>query len=246
MAAGFLYDLRTGAALAAVQSPTRDGFEAFATPGFGLMQSDEKPEDVWVKDGQVLPRESLALDQTEYTVELGESLTLGVLPDCYVMHELDLLANENGTVTIKPDEVGTLRLRFVGRYMAPDIIVSVLSLADEKAALQAQANVMKQAVIDAGVLFNGQVWNADVVAQDAIKNAVSTAKLGLLPEGFYWTNKANENVPIDADGIVALAQRIIAFAFEVHNHNQELKGAIEAAASLAELSSIDVGANWPA
>ena len=245
MATGFLYDLRTGAALAAVQSPTDEGFATFATPGFGLIRSEEPLEDVWVSECDVLPREALALDGTDYSVELGQSLALQFPADCHVMHETSLLVSEQGAVTITPNETGTMRLRVVGRYRAPDIIVAVVSLADAKSALLSKANEQKQVVIDAGVSFAGHVWDADTDAQDAIKNAAGSARLGLLPDGYYWTSKANENVPIDNDGVVALAQRIIAFAFEVHAHNQELKKAIEAAATLEDLNSIDVQANWP-
>ncbi|WP_140411661.1 DUF4376 domain-containing protein, partial [Escherichia coli] len=67
--------------------------------------------------------------------------------------------------------------------------------------------------------------------QSRLDPSVTAAKSGLLPEGFFWTDADNNDIPVTADELIALSNAASAAMFtkgmEIHIRQREMKKAIE-------------------
>lgn len=122
--------------------------------------------------------------------------------------------------------------------------------ADQLEALRERARALVNAWRDeqeaAGIVFlhGGRSWDGGLVVRTRLTPLQS---LQALPDGFFWTDAEDADVPMTLAALAALhtahEAAIVARGFEIHVRQRELKGAIEAL-DFAALQAFTP--DWPA
>jgi hypothetical protein len=66
------------------------------------------------------------------------------------------------------------------------------------------------------------------------------------PFSLDWACHDNSILPLDANGMMGMPVALALHANALHQHSRELKTAIEAASTIAELEALDIETGWPA
>lgn len=117
---------------------------------------------------------------------------------------------------------------------APDL------LANAKASARSRVNLWRDGQEAGGFDWNGHRWDSDEPARQRI---MAVALAGIEPPTGYWTDADNTDVPMTSGGMAALYQTMITIAGQIHDRQRQLKLAIDAATTVAEVEEIDIG--WP-
>ena len=149
----------------------------------------------------------------------------------HVSHSLPFAFTEPGTYTIEA----------FGKYRGGPWYVEAISLDSLIDRRTAEIDAAKQAVIDAGLLWNGHKWDADAASIASLRSY-----LGSVPPGFYFTDYDNVNVTLNAEQVEQLAQAMSAFTFAVHAKAQQLKQFVRSGLTIHEVLGIDLKKGWPA
>jgi len=102
--------------------------------------------------------------------------------------------------------------------------------------------------IDGGAMTPSGPVDSDSEARSNISGAVIgalVAKQAGAPYSITWTMLDNSAAPLNADQMIALGLAVLAHVDACHDRARQLRAAIEGAADMAELLSIDVTAGWP-
>ena len=98
-----------------------------------------------------------------------------------------------------------------------------------------------QAAIDGGFSFSGHVFDSDPRSQTNIIGTANAVQAGIsLPDGFTWRTQANENVPMDDQGIIALGAALLEHVNACYARSWQLKAIVDSADSISDLDAI----NW--
>ncbi len=88
----------------------------------------------------------------------------------------------------------------------------------------------------------GRQWDAGLITRQRIQPVLG---LSQLPEGFFWTDSNNVDVPVTMAYLQALAQAheeaLVIKGFEIHAQQRAMKNSVEAATSKEEVESIVIG-----
>lgn len=82
----------------------------------------------------------------------------------------------------------------------------------------------------AGLLFDhaGREWDGGLIVRQRLQPVLT---LPALPPGFFWTDAANEDVPVDMLALQSLAaaheQALVIRGFEIHARQRAMKNALE-------------------
>ena len=120
------------------------------------------------------------------------------------------------------------------------------NLAAMKAERQAQVNALRDAKMAAGVTWDGNVYDSDIISRANLTSTVSSVSAGLtLPVGFSWRTSDNANVAMDSADLNALAQVMLDHVNACYGASWSHKDAIEALATPAAIDSYDITTGWP-
>ncbi|WP_187266532.1 DUF4376 domain-containing protein, partial [Escherichia coli] len=95
-------------------------------------------------------------------------------------------------------------------------------------------NAWRNAMEAANYTFehNGRKWDYGKSTQARLEPSVAAAKAGILPEGFFWTDADNNDVPMTAGELMALSEAAEKAMFtkgmEIHVRQRTMKKEIEA------------------
>ena len=124
------------------------------------------------------------------------------------------------------------------------IDLSKLITADDKFQQAKQRkldeiNAATLAAIDAGFEHDGHAYDSDARSQTNIIGTANAFSAGVpLPDGFTWRTQANDNVPIDGPGVVALGAALLEHVNACYAKSWQLKAVVDAAQSTPELDAI--------
>lgn len=96
----------------------------------------------------------------------------------------------------------------------------------------------------AGFVFEhaGREWDGGLVTRQRLQPVTN---LPQLPDGFFWTDAANNDVPMNIESLKQLnaahEQALVIKGFEIHTQQRALKNAVEAATSKEAVESIVIG-----
>ncbi len=127
-----------------------------------------------------------------------------------------------------------------------EYVVSDLPLEQAKAVCKAEVDVLKFQKIQVPVVYNGNNYDSDptslsnLTATVAIINAGST-----LPPGFTWRDADNNDVSLDAAGVIALADVMFNRVNDCYNASWTHKNAINALTTTADVAAYDMSSGWP-
>ncbi len=111
------------------------------------------------------------------------------------------------------------------------------SLDDLKVRWKRLINEWKQVMFDAGVTFNGVIFQSDQEARENINGVVTNLNAGMpLPPDFTFRAEDNSDIPMDEATVKAFGATMLA-----HKHSQlmkswALKAAVDAATTKEEIT----------
>lgn len=95
--------------------------------------------------------------------------------------------------------------------------------------------------------WNNHSWDASKASQDRLAPVLVVAKSGQLPEGFFWTDANNEDVPVTVDDLTAIdagmTQAMVAQGFKIHERQRQMKKDIDELTKVGDILNYSVG--WP-
>ncbi len=250
------YHNQTGEILAQLQSDPAN-IHLLATDGTGLIEGVATVQDSWVDGDAIKDREHISITAPTVPFAPGDvavAILTGLPSGCWVRvrgtanmpFEAQVIRASRGKVMFVPSLAGRYVVQVVGRYRASDAEFEVQPLDGVKGRRQAEVTGKKAAQLSAGFIWNGHRWDADASAQANLNSMASAVGSGMdLPQGFFWTNYDNVDVPIDGAGIAALRVALMNFTFATHAHARSLKDLIEAQDSNAAVMALDLDAGWP-
>ncbi|MEF9257892.1 DUF4376 domain-containing protein, partial [Escherichia coli] len=123
------------------------------------------------------------------------------------------------------------------------------SISPEKARelKTAGINAWRNAMEAANYTFehNGRKWDYGKQTQARLEPSVAAAKAGILPEGFFWTDAENNDVPMTAEALMALSEAAEKAMFtkgmEIHVRQRTMKKEIEALDDAEAILAYKVG-----
>ncbi|ECX5794682.1 DUF4376 domain-containing protein [Salmonella enterica] len=95
--------------------------------------------------------------------------------------------------------------------------------------------------------WNGHKWDAGKASQDRLAPVLAVAKSGQLPDGFFWTDANNEDVPVTVDDLTAIdagmTQAMIVQGFKIHERQRQMKNDISELTKVSDILNYPIG--WP-
>ncbi|EPO8489018.1 DUF4376 domain-containing protein [Salmonella enterica subsp. enterica serovar Braenderup] len=95
--------------------------------------------------------------------------------------------------------------------------------------------------------WNNHSWDASKASQDRLAPVLVVAKSGQLPEGFFWTDANNEDVPVTVDDLTAIdagmTQAMVNIGWKIHERQREMKKEVDELMRASDILNYPVG--WP-
>ncbi|EJI7101036.1 DUF4376 domain-containing protein, partial [Salmonella enterica] len=102
------------------------------------------------------------------------------------------------------------------------------ALAQKHAEINAWRDAQENA--DYALKFKEHTWDYGKASQARLQPVAALAKNGQLPDGFFWTDAHNHDVPMTAGEVLelesAMVGAMVAKGFEIHQHQRNLKEAL--------------------
>jgi len=112
-------------------------------------------------------------------------------------------------------------------------------LATVKALKKKAVNRFTQAWIDEGTVYDGHVYDSDIIARNNITAALAAFGAGVpIPAGFVWRTQDNQNVPMDNLALTALAGAVMDRLNQGYVKSWTAKAAVDAAVTTDEVASV--------
>lgn len=93
--------------------------------------------------------------------------------------------------------------------------------------------------------WNGHKWDAGKASQDRLAPVLVVAKAGQLPDGFFWTDASNEDVPVTVDDLLAIdagmTQVMVTQGFKIHERQRQMKKDISELTKVSDILNYPVG-----
>ncbi|EAS0616253.1 DUF4376 domain-containing protein, partial [Salmonella enterica subsp. enterica serovar Dahomey] len=95
--------------------------------------------------------------------------------------------------------------------------------------------------------WNNHSWDASKASQNRLAPVLTVAKSGQLPEGFFWTDANNQDVPVTVDDLAAIdagmTQAMVVQGFKIHERQRQMKKDIDELTKVSDILNYPVG--WP-
>lgn len=191
---------------------------------------------------------TVVLSASDIAADGADVAVLSGLPEgAYVRVGNDDYPAVAGQFVVGPfDEPGEVSVALVGPHTAGPWILQVRTLEDFKRAVRDRINFERDGRLNGGFLFGGDPYDTDERSRSFV--VATAAGLGMgaaLPEGFKWTTSDDRDIPMDAATFGAFAASMMAWGDAVHRHSRDLKTALEAIETAADLRAFDPAGGWP-
>lgn len=125
---------------------------------------------------------------------------------------------------------------------------SASNLAAKKAQMVTVVNARRDAAEESGFTYLGKPFDSDSRSVQRISTAVQAAQIALATSNlavFEWMCADNTTITLDAQQMLGVPVALATHANEIHLNGRNLKDAIAAATTSAELAAVDTGSGWP-
>ncbi|MGK0601874.1 DUF4376 domain-containing protein [Yokenella regensburgei] len=93
--------------------------------------------------------------------------------------------------------------------------------------------------------WNGHLWDASKASQEKLAPVLVVANSGQLPEGFFWTDASNNDVPMTVEELrkinIGMTQAMVEQDFKIHERQRQMKKEIQALTITSEILNYPVG-----
>lgn len=149
-----------------------------------------------------------------------------------------------------PDTTANRRADISGRWgFDGTSVIDLMTLDDarEQKTREIDAWRNQQENGDITFIWNNHSWDASKASQDRLAPVLVVAKSGQLPEGFFWTDANNEDVPVTVDDLIAIdagmTQAMVTHGFKIHERQRQIKKDIAELTKVSDILNYSVG--WP-
>ncbi|ECO9820076.1 DUF4376 domain-containing protein [Salmonella enterica] len=149
-----------------------------------------------------------------------------------------------------PDTTANRRVDISGRWgFDGTTVIDLMTLdkAREQKTREIDAWRNTQENGDVTFTWNNHSWDASKASQDRLVPVLIVAKSGQLPDGFFWTDANNEDVPVTVDDLTAIdagmTQVMVSQGFKIHERQRQMKKDISELTKVSDILNYPVG--WP-
>lgn len=108
-----------------------------------------------------------------------------------------------------------------------------------RAKINTQINADRGQAIAGSVTYDGIVFDSDDVSRNNLTSMLTAVQAGVpLPAGFTWRSKNDQDVPLDATGLIELAAAMLGHVNLQYQKSWDLKAQVAAAMTVVELDAI--------
>lgn len=164
-----------------------------------------------------------------------------------ISRDVSMLWPVNQSVAEVADTEENRRADTSGRWKFDgENIADTLSAEKAREMKGDEINAWRNAMEAANYTFehNGRKWDYGKSTQSRLEPSVAAAKAGRLPEGFFWTDAENNDVPVTAEELIALseaaAQAMFTKGMEIHVRQRTMKKELEKLTSADEILAYKV------
>jgi hypothetical protein len=116
------------------------------------------------------------------------------------------------------------------------------TLSQIKDEAKRRVDAARERRLDAGVTVAGNAYQSDQRSRENLSATVAAMAAGVaLPADFTWRTTDNRDVPMDAAGLRALSEAMLAHGVACYRWSWEIKDAIDAAARADDVADIVEG-----
>jgi len=114
-----------------------------------------------------------------------------------------------------------------------------------------EVNDIRNRILTAGVVFNvggtDYTFDTDQISVGNLTGIVASVNAGMiLPGGFTWRDRDNNNVPMTSVELVAFAEAVMNHTYSAYANSWTHKGTMDGLATSADVVAHDVTTGWPA
>ncbi|EAS8529853.1 DUF4376 domain-containing protein [Salmonella enterica] len=149
-----------------------------------------------------------------------------------------------------PDTTANRRADISGRWGFDGTTVIDLMTPDKAREQKArEIDAWRNTQENGSVTFtwNNHSWDASKASQDRLAPVLVVAKSGQLPDGFFWTDANNEDIPVTIDDLTAIdagmTQVMVIQGFKIHERQRQMKKDISELTKVSDILNYPVG--WP-
>ncbi|EAY4772988.1 DUF4376 domain-containing protein [Salmonella enterica] len=147
-----------------------------------------------------------------------------------------------------PDTTANRRADISGRWgfdgtTIVDLMTPEKAREQKKREIDAWRNTQENG--DVTFTWNNHSWDASKASQDRLVPVLIVAKSGQLPDGFFWTDANNEDVPVTVDDLTAIdagmTQVMVSQGFKIHERQRQMKKDISELTKVSDILNYPVG-----
>lgn len=188
-----------------------------------------------------------AFPNTSFPVNLTDEMLngFGVYPVTQIAPIFDPITHAAQEATPKLVN-GHYEQRWNVVALSPEQVAS--NLAAKKGQMVQAVNARRDAAEEARFFYLSKPFDADSRSVQRINTAVQAAQVALAvstPFELEWMCADNTTITLDAQQMLGVPVALATHANEIHLNGRNLKDAIAAATTSAELAAIDTGSGWP-
>ncbi|AUM08449.1 DUF4376 domain-containing protein [Escherichia coli] len=165
-----------------------------------------------------------------------------------VSRDVSTLWPVDQSVAELPDTEENRRVDISGRWgFDGEKITDLLTVEEAREQKGSEINAWRNAMEASNYTFehNGRKWDYGKLTQTRLEPSVAAAKAGKLPEGFFWTDAENNDVPVTPDELIALSeaaeQAMFSKGMEIHVRQRTMKKELEKLSSADDVLAYKVG-----
>ena len=147
-----------------------------------------------------------------------------------------------------PDTTANRRADISGRWVFDgENVIDLMTVEKARRVKRDEINRWRDRQEDGNTSFNwnSHKWDAGKASQDRLTPVLVVAKSGQLPEGFFWTDANNEDVPVTPEDLVAInagmIQAMVIQGFKIHERQRQMKKDIAGLAKVSDILNYTVG-----
>ncbi|EPA2995500.1 DUF4376 domain-containing protein [Salmonella enterica] len=149
-----------------------------------------------------------------------------------------------------PDTTANRRVDISGRWgFDGTTVIDLMTLDKAREQKTREIDAWRNTQENGSVTFtwNNHSWDASKASQDRLAPVLVVAKSGQLPQGFFWTDASNEDVPVTVDDLTAIdagmTQAMVVQGFKIHERQRQMKKDIDELTKVSDILNYPVG--WP-
>ncbi|MFU1851807.1 DUF4376 domain-containing protein [Citrobacter portucalensis] len=93
--------------------------------------------------------------------------------------------------------------------------------------------------------FSGHRWDGGKASQERLAPVVMAGSTGQLPEGFFWTDADNQDIPVNVAFLqqleAAMVQAMVMHGFRIHERQRQMKSEVALLTDINAIAEYPVG-----